>query len=341
MRELQFVGLILSLLIGLYGILKYKSGRYGQVNFLITSAVASALFALSLAPALGDLLARPLQMDRWNAVLFGSTLCLFCLVLYLMNQTTSNRRTITALVEALARHRFWAEHAEIEDSEVAVVIPAYNEADNIAAVLRRIPQEILGCRVQTYVVVDGGWDSTEQIARQHAVPVLVQPINCGGGAALRAGYQVALDRGAEIIVTLDADGQHQPEEIAALVQPILEGRADFVNGSRVLGSGESESHIRSIGIVFFNALISLLMMRRITDSSNAFRAIRADVLRQLTLRQDQFHTSEILIEALKKGSRVMEVPITILRRQSGTTRKPGSLRYGWGFTKAIFSTWLR
>lgn len=341
MRELQVVGVAVSLLIALYGLLKLKSGRYGRANFLITLALAAGLLVISLMPSAGDILAGPLKMERWNAVLFASTLISFGLFLYLLNQTNANRRTITSLVEALARNRFWAEHRDCETGEIAVVIPAYNEAQNIAPVLRRIPEQLFRRRVQTYVVVDGSRDETERVVREQAVPVLVQPINRGGGAALRTGYQVALESGAEIVVTLDADGQHRPEEISVLVEPIISDQADFVNGSRVLGRGESSSRIRSVGIVFFNALISLLMMRRITDASNAFRAIRASTLRELTLYQDQFHTSEILIEAIKKGHRVVEVPITILRRQSGTTKKPRSLKYGWGFAKAIFSTWLR
>jgi glycosyltransferase involved in cell wall biosynthesis len=263
------------------------------------------------------------------------------LFFYVLNLNNSNTRAISRLVNALARHKFRDEYRDCENGEIAVVIPAYNEAENIGPVLQRIPKEVLGKKVQTYVVVDGGKDGTDKVVRDLGFPVLVHPINRGGGAALRAGYEIALESGAEIIVTLDADGQHVPAEIPNLIKPILDDEADFVNGSRVLGSFEKESEIRALGVVFFNWLISILMGTRVTDASNAFRAIRADTLRRLTLYQDQFHTSELLIEALKKGARVKEVPITILKRQSGVTKKPPSLRYSWGFTKAILSTWLR
>lgn len=341
MRELQVFGMVVSILIGAYGFWKYKQGRYNQTNFLISLMLSLGLLIISLFPSAGDLVAGPLQMERWNAVLFVSNLIAFALFFYVLNLNNSNARAISRLVNALARNQFREEYKNNKSTEIAVIIPAYNEAENIGSVLQGIPKEVLGKKVQTYVVVDGGKDGTEHVVRQLGFPVLVHAINRGGGAALRAGYEIALESGAEIVVTLDADGQHVPSEIVDLVKPILDNEADFINGSRVLGSFEKESEIRALGVVFFNRLISLLMGVRITDASNAFRAIRSDTLRHLTLHQDQFHTSELLIEALKKGARVKEVPITILRRQGGVTKKPRSLKYGWGFTKAIFSTWLR
>lgn len=341
MRELQIAGILISLLIGGYGFWKYKRGSYNGINFGVSLTLATGLFVIAFSPKVGDLIAIPLRMERWNAILFVSNLLAFGLFFYVLNISNSNSRTISKLVQALARRRFWEEHPACEPSEIAVVIPAYHEAENISEVLKRIPRQVFGMKVQTFVVVDGSADPTEDVVRQMAVPVVVHPINRGGGAALRAGYQVALESGAKIIVTLDADGQHVPDEIPKLVKPILDNEADFVNGSRILGNFEPESQIRVAGVFVFNWLISFLMATRITDSSNAFRAIRADTLRNLTLYQDQFHTSELLIDALKKGARVQEVGITIRKRQGGVTKKPRSLKYGWGFMKAIVSTWLR
>lgn len=341
MRELQIVGIIISFIIGGYSLWKHKQGRYSRPNFIVGALLAIGLFIISLFPATGDLVAVPLNMERWNAVLFVTNLITFALFFYVLNLSNANTRTISRLVNALAHTRFLEEYKSCEPGEIAVVIPAYNEEKNISAVLRRIPQDVFGMKVQIFVVVDGGKDDTEQVVREMGIPVVVHPINRGGGAALRAGYEVALASGAEIIVTLDADGQHLPEEIPLVVKPILDGQADFVNGSRILGQFEIESRVRLAGVYLFNWLISFLMATRITDASNAFRAIRAEIVRGLQLHQDQFHTSEILIEAMKKDARVLEVPITIRKRQSGETKKPPSLSYGWGFAKAILSTWLR
>lgn len=341
MRELQFFGIFISFIIVLYGIWKFNRGAYNRTLFLITILIASGLFIISLFPSAGDLIANPLRMERWNGVLFGAILILLVLFFYVLNLTNSNKRTISNLIQSLAYIRFKEEYPEIIKSDIIVIIPAYNEAENIPTVLKEIPNQLLGMTISTIVVVDGAIDNTEPVVREMGVPVVINPINRGGGAALRVGYQIAIKSGARIVVTLDADGQHVPSQIDRLIIPILNNEADFVNGSRVLGTYEKESVIRSFGVVIFNWLISFLLFQKITDSSNAFRAIKIEVLRNISLYQDQFHTSELLIDAIKKGARVKEVPITIRKRQSGTTKKPRSLKYGWGFIKTIFSTWFR
>lgn len=341
MREIQIVGIVVSLLILTYIFWKRKRRRYTRTQSVLGGLSALGLLIISISPSAGDLIAGPLQMDRWNAVLFVAFLIQQAFIFYLLNHSNSNSRTISRLIEALASSKYSTIELRDEECDIMVVIPAYNEAENIGDVLCRIPKTVSGYSVGVLVAVDGGTDATEDVARNYGASVVVNPINRGGGAALRAGYEVALKSNAEIIVTLDADGQHLPEEIEHVVAPILVDDADFVNGSRVLGSHEAESQVRVAGVFLFNWLISVLMFERITDASNAFRAIRKSTLSQLTLYQDQFHTSELLIEAMKKDARVVEVPITIRKRQSGETKKPPSLRYGWGFTKAIVGAWLR
>lgn len=341
MREIQIAGIIISVLIGAYALWKRKRRRYTRLQFGIISLLTLGLFLISIFPAAGDLVAGPLRMERWNAVLSTAVLVLALLFFYVLNIANSNARTISRLIKAIAAAEFSQEHPDGFYGEIIAIIPAYNEGENIAGVLSRMPAEVCGLKVTTLVAVDGATDDTEEAARRMGAAVIVNPINRGGGAALRAGYEVALRSTAQIVVTLDADGQHMPEEMEVLVRPIVEGEADFVNGSRVLGSHEAESHVRVAGVFLFNWLISALMFKRITDASNAYRAIRTDVLRDLTLYQDQFHTSELLIEAMKRGARVIEAPITIKKRQSGVSKKPMSFKYGWGFTKAIVGTWLR
>jgi glycosyltransferase involved in cell wall biosynthesis len=167
------------------------------------------------------------------------------------------------------------------------------------------------------------------------------PINRGGGLALRVGYEIALQLGAEVVVTMDADGQHLAEELPVMVAPILDGSADYVSGSRLLGDFERDGLIRHIGVHVFSRIVSILTGRRITDPSSGYRAARADLLQRLVLEQDQFWTSEILIEALRHRARVVEVPVTIVARTSGSSKKPASFRYGWNFSKVIIQTWLR
>ena len=117
---------------------------------------------------------------------------------------------------------------------------------------------------------------------------------------------------------MDADGQHLPSEIESLVRPVAEGRVDFAIGSRILGRHERDNRARWLGIHVFNALIRLLTPVRVTDCSNGFRALRASELARLLLRQDQFHTAELLIDAAKKGIRH--------RRRSGDGQAPRERR---------------
>ncbi len=126
-----------------------------------------------------------------------------------------------------------------------------------------------------------------------------------------------------------------------MIAPISAGEADYVNGSRLLGSFERESLLRHLGVHVFSRIITILTGQRITDPSSGYRAARADLLEKVVLKQDQFWTSEILIEALRHHARVVEVPVTFLARAGGESKKPKSLRYGWNFLKVIIQTWLR
>src|SRR5512132_1270908 len=126
-----------------------------------------------------------------------------------------------------------------------------------------------------------------------------------------------------------------------LIAPSLAGGADYVDGSRLLGVFEKGSTIRHIGVRVFSRVVTILTGRRITDPSSGYRAARAELLQRLVLEEDQFWTSEILIEALRHRARVVEVPVTIVARAGGESKKPASLRYGWSFSKVIVQTWLR
>ena len=137
------------------------------------------------------------------------------------------------------------------------MIPAYNEEDNIGQVLPRIPATVCGVETAVLVVDDGSRDRTGDIARAHGAAVARHVTNLGGGAALRTGYRLMGDSGASVVVTLDADGQHLPEEMSRLVQPVLDGEVDVAHGSRVLGHAEPNHFAREMGIIFFNRLVSL------------------------------------------------------------------------------------
>jgi hypothetical protein len=319
-------------------------GKTSTWDFIAWSVIALLAISVSIAPdAYNRLFAEfNLSQERGNrvvGVLVVAVLALFFMTYRLSARLEATERALTRLVHNLSLHE--ADNQPIRRAPVAVVIPAYNEAENILPVLHSVPSEVCGLATSIIVVVDGGDDDTAAVAQGAGVTVVRHFINRGGGAALRCGYERALKDGADIIVTLDADGQHDPREMERLVRPILDGQADFVNGSRVLGEYEKEGFVRPLGVVTFNALLSVLLWRKITDVSNAYRAIRADIVRKLQLYQNQFHSSETLIGAVKVGARVQEVPITIRRRSGGVSKKGANWRYSMGFLQAMMRSWLR
>jgi cellulose synthase/poly-beta-1,6-N-acetylglucosamine synthase-like glycosyltransferase len=346
MQALRIAGVILGLVgFVLTWLVRFRLRRLRNLDWLIGSALSLLLLLLGLFPDLFNAFLGFFSFEEGGGGRLIGLLVFSNLVLYLLNYVALSRSSkaeqlIDRLVREMAKREFRKAH-DPDKAPIYVIVPAYNEAENIGAVLEGIPPKVLGLGTKPLVVVDGATDETEDVVKQLNNVAISHVINRGGGAALKAGYEIAVERGAEIVVTLDADGQHLPEEIPVVVRPILDGEADLVNGSRVLGHYEKGNRLRAAGVVLFNWLVSALTLTRITDCSNAFRAIRAEELPRLELSQRQFHTTELLIDALKKGLRVKEVPITIRRRMSGETKKPPSLKYALGFTQAIVKTWLR
>ncbi|NIP38247.1 MAG: DUF2304 family protein [Candidatus Dadabacteria bacterium] len=349
MIYLRFVGIAFAIFILFYiWVFKSRSRSFRKYEKLFVSIFALTLIVLGIFP---DTLNFVLELfsfskgggNRILGLLVLSNFFLYFLLFLSLSRNRNTEQVLDNLVRELAKNEFRkaGNKSNQGNAPVYVVIPAYNEAQNIANVLERIPDSVYGLATKTLVVVDGSTDETEQVVKGLNKPAISHTINRGGGSALKAGYQVALEDGAEIVVTLDADGQHLPEEIPDIVKPIIDGEADLVNGSRILGNYEKDNQIRSLGVLIFNWLITILMMKRITDASNAFRAIRMSEYPKLELRQRQFHSSELLIESLKKGLRVVEVPITIKKRMSGESKKGTTISYALGFTRAILLTWLR
>lgn len=251
------------------------------------------------------------------------------------------RRATDELIDRVALEEFSAVHGSPELGPVAVVIAAYKEVDNIGGVVAALPGEIGGARVSVVVVVDGEDDGTSKVARDAGAFAVVAPVNRGQGAALRLGYRVASDLGARFIVTADADGQAHPADLAAALAPVMSGERDFVNGSRRLGTTHGTDWVRNLGVVVFASLITLLTGTRVTDTANPVRAFDARLLSSLTLEEPQYQASELLLSAICSGARFGEVPVTMLRRAGGASKKGGNLSYGYRYARVLLRTFLR
>jgi hypothetical protein len=344
LTALRLSGIVLA--IGLIGFALFKRRSLRNADVLILLVVGLALLLVS-GTEITDRLLSALSFERGNGgrilgLAVFAIIFLFVLSVRALSVSARNTREISEVLEGIASEQFRAAGSrEVFRNRIGIVIPAYNEADNIGFVLEQIPDEVCGVGTAVLVVDDGSRDETDEVAAGFGATVARHVVNRGGGAALRTGYRLMVDSDAAIVVTLDADGQHLPSEMERLVRPILEGRVDVAHGSRILGEAEKGHPAREFGIVFFNRLVSLITGTKVTDCSNGYRAVRTSVLPKLVLKQEQFHTSEFLIEAMKRGVPAEEVPVTVVSRLHGSSKKPAVIRYGIGFANAIMRTWLR
>ena len=190
---------------------------------------------------------------------------------------------------------------------VAVIVPAYAEADVIEAVVRGVRA---ACPF-VVVVDDCSPDGTGAAAARAGARVLTHPVNLGQGAALQTGIDYALGAGAERIVTFDADGQHDPGDIAALLAALDDG-ADVALGSRFLGRATNMAASRRLLLRAATLFTRVTTGLRLTDCHNGLRALTAQAARRIRLRQDRMaHASEILSQVKTLGLSYAEVPVTI------------------------------
>lgn len=335
---LTLVLVVLSLLTMLWGFERYRS-TFSRSEFLISIVLSIGIFVVGIFPDLFDRMGSLLAIERRSMVIsLLANATFIVLVLYLLARARTNQAAIGDLTRSRA-----VEQANMESSglEIAVTIPAYNEEKTIQSVIRSLPDSVHSHELTPIVISDGSTDRTSRVAKAAGAIVVEHPINQGQGGALKTGFEIARQRGAEIVVTMDADGQHPVDKLEPLVEPIITDEADYVMGSRYTGSDESgNGYTRHIGIQAFTTLINVMTKADITDSTNGFRAIRGSKLGELTLTEERFSAPELIIEAQKNGLRIQELPVTIAERQADETKKP-KLGYAVGLTRTILMTWVR
>jgi hypothetical protein len=210
-------------------------------------------------------------------------------------------------------------HAHGEMKRLAIV-PAFNESSSIGGVISEIHDHQPGFEV--VVVDDGSRDQTATVAGKAGATVLPLPFNLGIGGAVQAGFLYACEQGFDIAVQVDGDGQHDPREIATLLEPLLAGDADVVVGSRYLdgGSFDHAAHRRFL-IGTFARIVTAATGKRFTDTSSSFRAYnrKAIAICAEDYPQGFLESVESLVVLSRYGMRIVEVPVTIRQRSSGST----------------------
>ena len=184
----------------------------------------------------------------------------------------------------------------------------------------RWPRSGVSLRASTSLVVDdGSGDGTAAVARAAGVPVIRHPINLGVGGALQTGFRYALAHGYAVAVQLDADGQHDPADLEAVLAPVLEGRADVSIGSRYLRpTGYRAPLSRRLGMLMFSAITGAAAGQPIADTTSGYRAYSSAVMEicQHDLPKD-FPDAPLLIALARRGFRLCEVPVTMRERRAG------------------------
>ena len=214
--------------------------------------------------------------------------------------------------------------------KITVGIPAYNEEKSIAKIivsLKKVADQILVCN-------DGSTDSTAEIAESLGAIVIKHPKNLGYGSAIRSIFLKAKEINAELLVTIDADGQHKIEDVEKVIKPVVDGQADISIGSRFLEGDDNSPKYRKLGIKIITKVTNSSLSEKITDAQSGFRAYNNKVLQSLTPSDSGMGIStEILIKSSNLGFKIAEVPTEI--QYEGETSSQNPVSHG---TEVLMST---
>ncbi len=196
-----------------------------------------------------------------------------------------------------------------DNPEIYIVIPAYNEASQIPGIIGDLKKYNYG---RIIIVDDGSDDNTLEVARKKGVLALKHPVNLGQGAALKTGMEYALESGAGIIVTFDADGQHLASDIGKMIEPVASGEADITLGSRFLDNSSNTPWLKKILLKGGVILVFLMYGIMLTDTHNGLRAMTSSAAKKISFKsRGMEHASEIIEKIRANRLRFKEIPVTI------------------------------
>ncbi|MDR0797509.1 MAG: glycosyltransferase family 2 protein [Nitrososphaerota archaeon] len=203
---------------------------------------------------------------------------------------------------------------------VSIVIPMYNEAKTIGTVIERVQttMKLLGLNYEIIVIDDHSFDDSFVVAKQYSVRLYRLVVHRGKGVGLRVGF--AKSKG-DILVTIDSDGSHCPEELSQMLYPILNNKADLVIGSRYLCTKNvAAKKLNIFGVKLFNLIIHMFIGVHVTDSQSGYRVMRREVLEIQHLKSCGYEIeTEMLVKTVKSRFRVLEVPISFKQRTYGSS----------------------
>ncbi len=200
---------------------------------------------------------------------------------------------------------------------IVLFMPAHNEEDSVGQCIRRVPEEVLGHPVHTLIIDDGSSDRTAEIARKEGAEVVSFETNQGLGAGVRYGLSHALTHDPVVVSFCDADEEYPPEELANLAKPILDGEADYVGGSRFMGTIEHMRPHRRFGNIVLTKMVAFLTRTPVTDGQTGYRAFSPAAAKDAEVIHDFNYAQVITLDLIAKGYRYKEVGITYRFRSTG------------------------
>jgi uncharacterized membrane protein YbhN (UPF0104 family) len=202
---------------------------------------------------------------------------------------------------------------------VVLFLPAHDEEESVGAVVARAPSHVRSHPVHVVVVDDGSSDQTGAVAEAAGADVIRLPRNVGLGAAVRRGLAEGAARGAAAVAFCDADGEYAPEELAVVLAPVLDGKADYVVGSRFTGTIRHMHPHRRLGNVVLTRGLRIVARRPLTDGQSGYRAFSAEAAAAAEVVHDYNYAQVLTLDLLAKGFRYAEVPISYSFRETGTS----------------------
>jgi glycosyltransferase involved in cell wall biosynthesis len=231
----------------------------------------------------------------------------------------------------------------LKKTRILIIIPAYNEENSIRNVLDDINAHSLAADI--VVINDGSTDATSAVAKASGAKVIDLPHNLGIGGAMQTGYKYAEQRGYDVVIQFDGDGQHRADQLETLFEPLLNNGADMVIGSRFIGEKAYKSKFsRLIGIKILSGAVSLLSGKRITDPTSGFRAANRRVVEFFSrYYPDDYPEPEAVVLLKRAGFKIAEVPALMRERQAGSSSITAfkSLYYMLKVLLAIFIDMLK
>jgi glycosyltransferase involved in cell wall biosynthesis len=229
--------------------------------------------------------------------------------------------------------------AQLGELKRLAIVPALNEEESVGRVIGEIRRFDPGFDI--VVVDDGSTDRTAGIAADQGAHVLRLPFNLGIGGAVQTGYRFAFERGYDIAVQVDGDGQHDPAQLPAILAPVLAGEADLCVGSRFAGgSGYQSSFARRVGIRLFAAVVSMVVRQKVTDTTSGFRAVnRKGIALFAADYPHDYPEVEATVMCVKHKLRLREVPVE-MRERAGGESSITAIRSIYYMTKVLLAIFV-